>query len=198
LEEPTVKKATSKDLENIHVLENKVYDLMSLSMDLIHTRFIPLRNKHSPKVSAISSNMNMVVAPSKEEQNLEKKGFLSCHLCLNAQTQELHTEHDASYTIIAVPNKISSTSPNETSNRAKFEIMVNTNELLIIPMHPGTIICYSGYMLTHRQQIVDIDTLSLPFVNVVAYNSKRLFSNLMESFRRDIKSDKKSLVNQKR
>ena len=72
-EEPTVKKATSDDLENIHVLENKVYYLMSLSMDLIHKRFVPLRNKHSPKVSAISDNMNMVVAASNEEQNLEKK-----------------------------------------------------------------------------------------------------------------------------
>ena len=169
----------------------KVYDLMSLSMDLIHTRFVPLRNKYSPKVTAISSNMNMVVAPSKEEQNLEKKGFLSCHLCLNAQTQELHTENDTSYTIIAVPNKICSTRSNETSNTAKFEIMVNTNELLIIPIHPGTIICYSGYMLTHRQRIIDIDTIPLTFVNVVVYNSKRLFSNLMESFCGDIKSDKK-------
>ena len=96
-----------------------------------------------------------------------------------------------------VPNKICSTNSNETSNTAKFEIMVNTNEHLIIPMHPGTIICYSGYMLTHRQQIIDVGTLSLPIVNVVAYNSKRLFSNLMESFCGDIKSDKKSLVNQK-
>ena len=58
-------------------------------------------------------------------------------------------------------------------------------------MHPGTIITYSGYMLTHRQQIIDLDTLSIPFLNIVAYNSKRLFANLMESFRRDIKVDKK-------
>ena len=102
------------------------------------------------------------------------------------------------YTIIAVPNKIRSTSSNETSNTANFEIIVSIDDFLTIPMHPGTIICYSGYMLIHRQQIINIDTLSLPFVNVVAYNSKRLFSNLMESFCRDTKSDKKSQVNQKK
>ena len=72
--EPTVKKATSNDLEIIHVLENKVYDLMSLSMNLIHTQFVPLRNKHLPKVSTISSNIYMTFAASKEEKNLKKKG----------------------------------------------------------------------------------------------------------------------------
>ena len=64
-------------------------------------------------------------------------------------------------------------------------------------MHPETIITYSGYMLTHRQQIMNLDSLVVPFVNIVAYNSKRLFSNLMESFRRDIKCDKKSLIRNK-
>ena len=64
-------------------------------------------------------------------------------------------------------------------------------------MHPGTIIAYSGYMLTHRQHMMNLDTLALPFVNIVAYNSKRLFSNLMESFCRDIKCDKNSLRNNK-
>ena len=75
--------------------------------------------------------------------------------------------------------------------------MLNADKVLVVPMHPGTIITYSGYMLTHRQQIIDLDTLSLPFLNIVAYNSKRLFSNLMESFRRDILADKKSIREKK-
>ena len=69
--------------------------------------------------------------------------------------------------------------------------MLNIDQIIIVPMHPGTIITYSGYMLTHRQQIIDLNTLSILFLNIVAYNSKRLFANLMESFRRDIKVDKK-------
>ena len=67
----------------------------------------------------------------------------------------------------------------------------------MIPMHPGTIISYSGYVLTHRQQLVNFDASALTFVNIVAYNSKRLFANLMESFCRDIKADKKKLRNNK-
>ena len=69
--------------------------------------------------------------------------------------------------------------------------MLNIDQIIIVPMHPGTIITYSGYMLTHRQQIIDLNTLSILFLNIVAYNSKRLFANLMESLRRDIKVDKK-------
>ena len=57
-------------------------------------------------------------------------------------------------------------------------------------MHPGTVFCYSGYMLTHRQQLTMGTHQSEPFINIVSYNSKRLFSNLMESFRREIKADK--------
>ena len=180
-------------MENIDILEKKVYDLLCCSLELIHKRFIAFRNKQSPKVAAVQSNMNIHTTKSKNEKYVENQGFLSCHLCLNAQTQEQHTEPDASYKIIAVPPKISSINENETTNKAKFEFMLNADKILIIPMHPGTIITYSGYLLTHRQQIIDLDTLSLPFLNIVAYNSKRLFSNLMESFRRDILADKKSI-----
>ena len=166
--------------------------MLHYSLDLIHTRFIAFRNKHSPKVAAVQSNMNIHKPTTDEQRAVEKRGYLSCHLCLNAQTQEQHTEPDASYTIIAVPKKIDFCSKNDTSNKAQFEFMLNESKVLIVSMHPGTIITYSGHMLTHRQQIVDMDALSLPFVNIVAYNSKRLFANLMESFRSDINEDKKS------
>ena len=141
--------------------------------------------------------MNIHETGNEEERNIQRQGFLSCHLCLNAQTNDLHTEPDASYTVISVSQRIKSLTNAEKTNKAQFEFMLNGQEILIIPMHPGTIISYSGYMLTHRQQLVNFDPLALPFVNIVAYNSKRLFANLMESFHRDIKADKKSLRSNK-
>ena len=41
-------------------------------------------------------------------------------------------------------------------------------------MQPGTVFSYSGYMLTHCQQITVGTDDSAPFINVVSYNSKRL------------------------
>ena len=58
-------------------------------------------------------------------------------------------------------------------------------------MQPGTIFTYSGYMMTHRQQLKKKLNRKEPFVNIVSYNSKRLFSNVMKSFRSDIDEDKK-------
>ena len=46
-----------------------------------------------------------------------------------------------------------------------------------------------AYSLTTNLQL---DDCLYPFINIVSYNSKRLFSNLMESFRRDIYMDKKN------
>ena len=166
--------------------------MLHCSLNLIHTRFIAFYNKYSPKVAAVQSNMNIHAPATDKEREVEKRGYLNCHLCLNAQTQEQHTEPDASYTIIAVPKKINLCSKNDTSNKAQFEFMLNETQVIIVSMHPGTIITYSGYMLTYRQQILDMDALSLPFVNIVAYNSKRLFANQMKSFRRGINKDKKS------
>ena len=64
-----MKKANETDLKQIDELKQKVYTLLDLSLDLIHTRFVPFRNKHSPKVSAISK------AATKKEHNIEKRGF---------------------------------------------------------------------------------------------------------------------------
>ena len=60
-------------------------------------------------------------------------------------------------------------------------------------MNPGVMFTYSSYMLIHQQQLNKNMKDSESFVNIVSYNSKRLFYNIMESFRCDIKEDKKTI-----
>ena len=62
----------------------------------------------------------------------------------------------------------------------------------IIPMDVGTSFTYSGYLLTHRQQIHNQNLNEQPMVNFVSYNSKRMFENMMQSFRRFIGEDEGS------
>ena len=76
------------------------------------------------------------------------------------------------------------------NNKAKFELFINESKTVVIHMHPGPVFCYSGYMLTHHQQLTIGTYDNESFINIVSYNSKRLFNNLMESFRREIKADK--------
>ena len=124
-----------------------------------------------------------------KERSLENNGYINSHLCINAQTEIAHTEHDGSYTVITVPsqNKKESVKGN---NSACFECVINDSKTMVISMHPGTTFTYSGYMLTHYQQLTVGTDGSELFVNIVSYNSKRLFDNLMESFRQEIKADK--------
>ena len=161
---------------------------------MINNRFIPLRKKLSPKVATIQSNIEFHPNNTQLENEIEMKGYLNCHLCINAQTSIAHTEPDASYTIIVVPSSNKSLQTNKKRNIGKFEFFIDEDKIMVLPMHPGLVLTYSGYLLTHRQQISGGDEFSLPFMNIVAYNSKRLFSNLMESFRRDIQMDKKALA----
>ena len=76
------------------------------------------------------------------------------------------------------------------NNKARFKFIINEIETINIHMHPATIFSYSGYMLTHRQQVIEGVVDSEPSINIVSYNSKRLFNNLMESFRRENQADK--------
>ena len=60
-----------------------------------------------------------------------------------------------------------------------------------------TIFINSAYLLTHRQQITQKNNDNEPLINIVSYNFKSLFSNVMESFQRDIFADKKSIAKKK-
>ena len=73
---------------------------------MINNRFISLRNKLSPKVAAIQSNVDFHPGNTELENEVEMKGYLDFHLCINAQTNMAHTEPDASYTVIVVTNGI--------------------------------------------------------------------------------------------
>ena len=107
-------------------------------------------------------------------------------------TEVEHTEHDSSYTVIVVPNQDSSTAVNGTKSPGRFELVLNETTTMLINMYPGIMFTYSAYMLTHQQQLNRNMKADSEFVNIVSYNSKRLFYNIMESFRHDINEDKKS------
>ena len=99
------KKTTSDDLEQIEKLEQKVYNFLDSSVTFVNNRFLPLRNKLSPKVSIMQIHMNICPERKYKERHLENNGFINSHLCINTQIEIEHMEHDSSYTIIAVPQQ---------------------------------------------------------------------------------------------
>ena len=162
---------------------------MDISIESMNTYFAPLRNSISPLVSKLQVHIDAFTEKDKKDRKIAEYGFLNFNLCLNAQTAEKHTECDASYTIISVPAQLEKKVNLVRRNKGKFELNINEELTFVIPMDIGTCFIYSGFLLTHRQQIYMLTDQANPFVNIVSYNSKRLFENILQSFRRYLGDD---------
>ena len=189
--ETNQKKISEDEISDVAKLEKKVHDILELSITLINNRFHPLRGKFSPQVAVMQNVMEIYPEKKYKEKELENNGFINVHFCINAATEMEHTEHDSSYTVIMVPNQDNSSTANGIHAPGRFELVINKSTTMLINMYPGIMFTYSGYMLTHRQQLNRNLKESEDFVNIISYNSKRLFCNIIESFRRDIQEDKK-------
>lgn len=163
---------------------------MDKSLSLVIKKYAHHKNTLSPKVAKLQVHQDFYEEKEPEEKLLLKTGFINSFLCINARTSLFHTEMDSSYTIISVPNQNQSSTNEGKKNKGQFEFLLNEEKKFIIPMKVGSIITYSGYMITHRQQVTNLCDNSDPFINVVTYNSKRLFGNMLESFRRYIRYQK--------
>ena len=114
---------------------------------------------------------------------------MNYNLCLNTETEQAHTECDSSYTVICVPNQIQNKTKSGYKNCGSFEFNINSGSTITVPMSVGTMFAYSGFLLTHLQQIRNKDFQVKPFVSIVTYSSKRSFENMMESFRSYLEND---------
>jgi len=77
-------------------------------------------------------------------------GYALLFYNIDASTLEKHTKEDWNMTTLYVPQQ---NWGSKDSNHLQFLFHLNTceNGILIIPMQPGTIIYFSGYLLTHQQ-----------------------------------------------
>ena len=72
--------------------------------------------------------------------------------------------------------------------KARFELFINESRTVVIHMLPGTVFCYSGYMLTHCQQLtmgtydgeLDVPVL-IPWVITLVMIISSLLENIMNS-----------------
>ena len=164
---------SSEDLSNEELLKNKIFKFSRQSFSNIFGSLIAVQRNISPNISQLQIHFDLFDDDRVDEKHLQKKGILNAHLCLNAQTRVKHTECDASYTTISVPPHEKEKTARGMYNKAEFELNITDNEAIIIPLDIGTTLIYSGFMLTHRQQIRKVNEDIKPFVNVVSYNSQK-------------------------
>ena len=178
------KKSTAEEISRLNEIEDSIHHFMETSIEKMNIHFTPLRKSVSPMTSKLQVHVDAFVKKEKEHRKVAEYGFVNYNLCLNAQTTEKHTECDASYTIISVPFQLKKKVNLVRKNQGKFEMNINKNCTFVIAMDVGTCFTYSGFLFTHRQQIHMLTEHANPFINIVSCNSKRLFENTLQSFRR--------------
>ena len=178
-----------KKKKRMEEIENVLFEKVSESLKVIGNICSITKKAASPNIRHIQCHVGISSNGNKIQGDLFENGYINSHLCLNAETSEFHTECDSSYTVISVPSQLTRSNQNGEFNKGHFEIKINEKKIMVIPMSAGTIFTYSGFMLSHRQQIYKRNNSVRPFVNIVSYNSKRLFNNMMESFRRYLCED---------
>ena len=190
------KKNSHDDAKKKQVLEQKIFGFINNSIKYFNSNIGSLKNLSS-NIAHVQQHFDLINPKQKVETRLPKTGFVNTHLCLKAETKMKHTECDSSYTTICVPPHETEKTETGKYNKAEFEFNINDNEAVVLPLDVGIVFIYSGFMLTHRQQIKKLNKNVLPFINIVSYNSQKMFNHLMESFRREIKMDSKRKLDRK-
>ena len=178
------KKISKEETVQLQQIEESCYKTLDTAVCHINDSCGSLSATLSPNVANIQMHLNVFEDRNKEDISLASNGLMNYNICLNTETEQQHTECDSSYTIICVPNQILNNGKYKNKNSGSFEFVINPQATIAIPMCVGTILTYSGYLLTHRQQICKKDLNAKPFVNIISYHSKRLFENMMQFFRR--------------
>ena len=86
--------------------------------------------------------------------NKDKKkcsSMWNTNVCINASTDEFHTENDTSYTLITVPAQ-KSKEQHVCGNMYFFLFKLNEDLIISLPMTPDLSFIFSGTYLSHRQE----------------------------------------------
>ena len=133
--------------------------------------------KHMTPLINVNKQVDCLTA-----KELQENGIMNVHLCINAETNTLHTEADSTMTIIGVPSQ---PDPKYGTLNQHFCFAVTKSETIIIPMKQHLTFSFLGYMLNHRQ-IIENDQNDHVFINIASYGNKRLFHNMLKSIKRNM------------
>ena len=121
-------------------LESAMKDMKSVIPNL--TDFIAPTLKTAFQIQQVIGDINM------NKVNISDCGMWQSSICINAQTTQLHTENDCTYTVITVPKQETKMDP---PDEYIFLFDLKKGETLGLKMIYGINFMFSGKYLTHRQ-----------------------------------------------
>ena len=117
-----------------------------------------------------------------KESSYADYGIWKSVLCVNAVTQEMHSEDDCSYTVITVPRQEAIIK----KRSYKFMFKLNGQETIAVPMNQPITFMFSGKFMVHKQSCNIHHPLAEDdyFFNFGTYANKKLFNHIRCSFAR--------------
>lgn len=91
--------------------------------------------------------------------------FVSANLCVNASSENFHTENDQGYTLVH--------SFHQDTCPAEFVFRISESTEITIPLTPGVSVLFDAQFLTHRQRIDPGVSNGVPFWNAACYTNRR-------------------------
>ena len=110
---------------------------------------------------------------------------------LEAKTRQYHSEQDATYTALVVPPQQGC----NFSQPATLNFKLNNDEITKIPLTEGTVVFFSGFFLTHRQERPE--HCSGPMINLGAYGNKRSYENAPNTILRNLEANIENHINRR-
>ena len=148
-------------------------------------RILPL-NKIFVMPILTAAHVTMEENCGNSQLNITKCNASGCwasSICVNAQTTDLHTEKDCTYTIITAPKQ------DKSCGMYEFNFCLNEKNNLSTNMNSGVHLMFSGLFLSHKQYKWCDGSNDL-FYNFSSYGNQRLFNHLKQTLKRSELNEK--------
>ena len=171
-------------LKNHTFLENETHSQIHMGALQLSRHLPNIFKAISPKISKTQSHYNLITEDDiRQKKDLFNNGMINCHVCINAMTNDSHAEMDSFHALTCVPKQFDE---NYKRLETKFLFQINDDTTICVPMHERMAFMHSGFMLSHHQVLEKKHRSNTTFINLATHGNKRLFHNMMSSFRRDL------------
>ena len=169
-----------KELDDMAMeYDMKCVQQLEMAQNILCTVFPLTKVLVMPIISAVD---HWSKAKNMKSPLIKTKGYhcglwASC-ICVNAETKNLHTEHDCTYTLIFAPQQ------NSTRDKYEFNFCLNPRNNVSFDMNDGISFMFSGMFLKHKQYKWKGGNNKDIFFNFASYGNQRLFNHLKHTLLR--------------
>ena len=180
----TKKNSSIQQKSNVIIIEELIARELKQGIDILSSLQPAMSFKEciSPVLNVAKKLQESIGDIKLKESSYSDYGIWKSVMCVNAETEEMHSEDDCSYTVITVPRQDAMKNKREY----RFMFQLNNQECFAVRMNQPITFMFSGKFLLHKQSC----SLHHPkgsddlFINFGTYANKKLFNHIRCSFAR--------------